>query len=213
MDNFLIQTAINIRQYKETNAVLPKTENKTVSLNSLEGWSDVQTVYRDFSVGTSARNYVGSAKTVSYTQPKADNDIVSVRICRDNKNIYMLIQTKEPPILGSNHLNVLIGTGTPSQKGFAGYEYILIPNGSVYDLYRFDDNCITVYNGSKTKCANASYSINGCYLQIQLPISAIGNSEFYFKVADSIENPDDIMSYYVSGESLPMGRFSFYFPG
>lgn len=213
MDNFLIQTAINIRQYKESDTVLHKTENKSVSLNSLKGWSDVQAVYRDFTTETSARNYVGSAKTVSYTQPKADNDIISVRICRDSKNIYMLIQTKEPPVLSSNHLNVLIGTGTPCQKGFAGYEYILLPNENAYDLYHFDDDCTTVYNGSKTKCANASYSINGCYLQIQLPISAIGKSEFYFKVADSIENPNDIMSYYVSGESLPMGRFSFYFPG
>lgn len=209
----MIQTAINIRQYKETDAILCKTENKSISLNSLEGWSDVQAVYRDFSAGTSARNFVGSAKTISYIQPEADNDIVSVRICRDSKNIYMLIQTKKPPLLGSNNLNILIGTGTPCQKAFAGYEYILLPNGNAYDIYRFNNNCTTIYNGSKTKCANAAYSIIGCYLQIQLPISAIGNSEFYFKVADSIENPDDIMSYYVSGESLPMGRFSFYFPG
>lgn len=213
MDNFLIQTTINIRQYKESDTVLYKTENKSVSLNSLEGWSDVQTVYRDFTAETSARNYVGSAKTVSYTRPKADNDIVSVRICRDSKNIYMLIQTKEPPVLGSNRLNILIGTGTPCQKAFAEYEYILLPNGNAYDLYHFNNDCTTVYNGSKTKCANALYSINGCYLQIQLPISAIGKSEFYFKITDSIKNPDDIMNYYVSGESLTMGRFSFYFPG
>ena len=31
----------------------------------------------------------------------------------------------------------------------------------------------------------------------------------YFKVADSIEKEDDIMDYYVSGDSVPMGRLVF----
>ena len=31
----------------------------------------------------------------------------------------------------------------------------------------------------------------------------------YFKAADSIEHQDDIMDYYVSGCSVPMGRLSY----
>lgn len=73
-------------------------------------------------------------------------------------------------------------------------------------------------NGSfgQTKCGQAQVSVSGKYMQLAVPRSAIGlegSSEFYFKVADNIANPEDIMDYYVSGKSFPLGRMSYQYLG
>ena len=36
-----------------------------------------------------------------------------------------------------------------------------------------------------------------------------GSDTFYFKVADDVGDPSQIMNYYTSGSSLPLGRLSF----
>ena len=59
--------------------------------------------------------------------------------------------------------------------------------------------------------------MNGKYVYFAVPMEALGlgaktgnvNDKIYFKVADSVENPADIMDYYVSGRSLPEGRLSY----
>ena len=33
--------------------------------------------------------------------------------------------------------------------------------------------------------------------------------DFYFKVADGVADPAEIMDYYATGRSLPMGRLSY----
>ena len=38
---------------------------------------------------------------------------------------------------------------------------------------------------------------------------AAGNNRIYFKVADGVEDTDEIMNYYITGMSLPMGRLSY----
>jgi len=52
---------------------------------------------------------------------------------------------------------------------------------------------------------------------VKVPRSALGLGEnentFYFKVADGVENYKDIMDYYVTGRSLPMGHLSYQYLG
>ena len=46
-----------------------------------------------------------------------------------------------------------------------------------------------------------------------VPLSSIGKSAnklaIEFKVSDNVTNQDDIMDYYVTGDSAPIGRLSF----
>jgi len=47
---------------------------------------------------------------------------------------------------------------------------------------------------------------------VKIPRSVFGDQKdkhIYFKIADDIENPYDIMDYYVSGKSFPLGRLSY----
>ena len=58
--------------------------------------------------------------------------------------------------------------------------------------------------------------MSGNILQLKIPKTALGiegRASVYFKVADGIDRPDDIMNYYVSGRSVPMGRLSFRYIG
>jgi hypothetical protein len=71
-------------------------------------------------------------------------------------------------------------------------------------------------DGTSTKVAEAKVNVSGKVMQLEIARSAVGleNSDvFYFKVADGVVNPTDIMDYYVTGRSLPMGRLSYKFIG
>jgi hypothetical protein len=50
-------------------------------------------------------------------------------------------------------------------------------------------------------------------MQIKIPLSTLGltadNCEIQFKVADNVAKFDDIMNYYVTGDSAPIGRLSY----
>ena len=64
-------------------------------------------------------------------------------------------------------------------------------------------------------CSSDPDSLDGAVLQLEVPRAVLGleGDAFYFKVADSVENPADIMDYYVTGRSMPMGRFSYQYLG
>ena len=54
-------------------------------------------------------------------------------------------------------------------------------------------------------------------MQLCIPRSAVGIEDkafsIRFKAADSIEHPEDIMDYYVSGDAVPMGRLAYTYVG
>jgi hypothetical protein len=59
----------------------------------------------------------------------------------------------------------------------------------------------------------ASYTVSGNVMQISIPLSALGltkdNCYVQFKVTDNVTKYDDIMDYYVTGDSAPIGRLSY----
>ena len=60
--------------------------------------------------------------------------------------------------------------------------------------------------------ASATYTVQGSVMQIMIPRAALGledGGDFYFKVADGVSDPAEIMDYYATGRSLPMGRLSY----
>ena len=49
-------------------------------------------------------------------------------------------------------------------------------------------------------------------MQVKIPLSVLGGNAkkgLYIKVADNVEKPTDMMSYYNSRKSLPLGRVSY----
>jgi hypothetical protein len=106
---------------------------------------------------------------------------------------------------------ILIGENKPALQGWNGYEYLVEAKGN--------NNSAAISRLSadyrKEQVGKAALVQSGNTMQIRIPRSSIrassGISEIYFKVADGIARPSDIMEYYISGSALPMGRLSYLF--
>jgi hypothetical protein len=107
-------------------------------------------------------------------------------------------------------MNLFIGTGVPTLQGWEGYNYVVnrTPGSDGKTTIEKLDS-----TGSGTKTGEADYLVTGNVMQIRIPRSSIGQSDsslsIYFKVSDGVEGEKDIMDYYVTGKSLPLGRLSF----
>lgn len=215
-DAFLIQTAMNAKEYK---CELPKTfvkdAHKTIDINAGIGqWEEIRALYRCTGSANFGRDSKGIERKLQYTVPAAANSIQDVKVACDETNIYFMIRSDgDIKIESANSMNLFIGTGTPEKKGWEGYEYVLNReiNGGKTAIGRLHEDFSTDNAGS------ADISINGKIMQICIPRALIGmdkgSDNLYFKVADSVEHPEDIMDYYVTGRCMPMGRFSYQYLG
>ena len=213
-DSFFMQMIQNIRKYKTSGISAVTAQTKTIDINSLPSqWDSIDNTYR--SVGRSAytRDSYGVSDMVTYKQDAPRNNIQTVKFTNDAGNIYIYMRNEKAITKydgKSNWMNVYLGTGDPSLKGWAGYEYVINrkpqSNGST-SIDKLDSN------GNGTTIGQAQYTVKGNVLQIKIPRSLIklsaSPSKLYFKVSDNVQNPNDIMSYYTTGKSIPLGRLSY----
>lgn len=214
-DAFYIQMLQNIRKFKHTSGSIHGTLPNATPNDSFD-WSSVPAVFRNTGIQNYSRDHSGAAKSVYYTEAAARNNIQEVRVTKDSENLYfyILCENDITPYDGKNNwINLFIGTGELTEKGWNGYEYVVNRhvNGSVSEVTALSAD----FSGSKA--GDASLRMSGAAMVVTVPRSAIGLSDndnnFYFKVSDHITSPSDIMDYYVSGRSLPMGRLSFRYVG
>ena len=203
-DNFLMQTALNIRAYKG--------EESTLSYPEADGldWENAA-VYRDFGSADIERSHKAAWGDVIYTQPAGRVNIQEIRLLHDKEKLYFRITAQKDigERSGSEWMNLFLSTGEVSLKGWEGYEYVINRTG-LGSLDKLGEDF------SLENAGGCTVEIDKNMMYITLDRALIGLSgEFsvYFKVADGIESPEDIMDYYVSGQSVPMGRFSFWYKG
>ena len=210
-DNYYLQMIENMRDYKFTGEA-PSYEAQTIDISgSYEQWYDVSAVYRQ--MGKNSMRRVGSSvdNSITYRTSYPDNNIQEVRIAHDDSNIYFMIRTEEAISArneADNWMNLFIGTGEPSAKGWNGYEYVLNRSGSdtATDIVKLNAD----FTGEVV--GQAEMKINENFMFISVPRELIGMNQqdsFYFKMADSVAEMDDIMDYYVTGSVLPLGRLSY----
>ncbi len=214
-DAYYIQMMTHIRRYKyepllDTALTLHKTIDVTGAASQ---WNDVNAIYRRVGQDDGERKKYGASKTVDYACEPVKNNIVEVRVTSDDQNIYFMIRTTEPITdLGdgtSNRMNLFIGRGRPAAgKGWESYEFAVnrtrVGSTATVEVLAPD------FSGQKV--GDATFSVQGEIMQICVPRAALGleaGGDFYFKVADGVEDPAEIMSYYSSGRSLPLGRLSY----
>lgn len=215
-DAFYIQLIQNIRKYegKALTGKVASTE-KTIDIHAgTAQWKNVNSVYKGVAQTSIKRNSNGISSSVRYTEAAARNNIQKVSVTRDSDYIYFLIECQKD-ITGkgsAGFMNLFIGTGQLKNKGWEGYEYVINRkiSGNVSEITKLNSD----FSGKKA--GQAQIDVQGKYMQIAVPRSAVGlnnSNEFYFKVADNITNPSDIMDYYVSGKSFPLGRMSYRYLG
>ncbi len=221
-DAFYIQLAMNIRKYKDVEIPAGgqlKSEAVSIPMTSdLSAWDQVKAVFRDTIVVNKERKSKGAVSSLDYRQAAARNNVTEIRVAQDADNIYFMLKATENIVLreagDEGWMNLLIGTGEVEKKGWEGYEFVV-------GRAEAGDGKLTVEklrsDFSSEKAGEAEYRVDGSVMQVRVPRSALGLSSdmnrIYFKLADGIDEPSDIMDYYISGKSLPLGRLSFRYIG
>ncbi len=214
-DAYYIQMMYYIRQFKYNPAegMIADTVRKTVDVNgAATQWDDVNAVYRRVGKDDGTRNSVGGAPTMKYTQEAVRNNITEVKVTNDTENLYFYIKCESDIVTAdeANWMNLFIGLGTsPAVKGWESYDFAInrTRNGSAAAIETLNPD----YTGTVLE-ATATYTVQGNVMQIAIPRAALGldqGGDFYFKVADGVADPAEIMDYYATGRSLPMGRLSY----
>ncbi|MDR1518322.1 MAG: hypothetical protein LBS52_09625 [Dysgonamonadaceae bacterium] len=211
-DAFYLQLIRNIRRYKGINEPAEQNEAKTIDLSGdLSQWDGVKYVVRNPDEKFMARDTFGGSQTVRYIQAAPENKLQEIRVSYDTQNIYFYLKGKDKfsDYDGSeNWLNLFIGTGAPSAKGWESYEYVV---GRKIDS---DKASAGKFSGGFTTSDAGWAKIvrENDVILLSVPRLAVGLSnanKFYFKVAMDVANPSDIMDYYKSGSAMPMGRLSY----
>jgi hypothetical protein len=212
-----MQLVENIRKYKMNTGgryAMKRTNVNIQSESSLVLWDYVTAKYKDFEGDAMARNYEDAVGKHTYVDNSNRNDIAEVRVTHDNKNVYFYIRTVDDitPYNGTdkNWMNVLISTG--GKNGFGDYDYIINRTPNANGKTSVEK---TMGGYAWQTSGEADYTVFGNVMQISVPFSALGLSAdspyFSFKVSDNVTKYDNIMDYYVTGDSAPIGRLSFHY--
>ena len=196
-DNFYMLLAENVRRYKGDCGVAAQ---KGRVFRDFEG----DALVRDF------KNFDGSGR---YIDSSARNDIVEITVSESAAAVTFEVRTASdviPYAQGDlNWMNILVKTDDSSDKAFE-YDYVINRYPTVNGVTTVERICA---DGRKVLSGKATYSVSGDILRVTVPFEALGleagDVHFGFKVADNVADPDDIMEYYVSGDSAPIGRLSF----
>lgn len=215
-DNFYLQLAQNVRKFKfEPKSKTHRPSKVKIDIHDLNPrqWAKVKESYVDFAGDAIPRNFENAAGTGTYTDNSNRNDIVEIKVAHDRKNLYFRIETLADITSyngrDQNWMNILIRTHGAVETNFAGYNYIVNRNPGA------GKTSVERSTGGYewTTSGEADYVVSGNVMQVAIPLQhlslAPGKCQIEFKVADNVTNFDDIMDYYVTGDSAPIGRLSY----
>lgn len=221
-DNYYMQLIANIRKYKglpATSETFSEPVSKTIDIyGDISQWTDVTNTYRNISTQKIERAHYGYIESDAYyyTQAAPDNFVTDVQVTHDSNNLYVKItcdsDITEKEQDATNWMNLLLGVEDLDAPAWENYNYVI--NRTPASDTQTSLECVTK-DGTYAfeKVTDVSYMLSGNVLQLSIPKDVLGISEdkftLYFKVTDSIEHPEDIMDYYVSGLSMPLGRLSY----
>jgi hypothetical protein len=211
-DNYYMQMVKNIRKFKYNDA---KPLNwKTAAADMFDAQADWSAAsrYRDFAGDAVERDHYGIIRSLHYENRTNRNDITAAQVIHDAEYVYIRVHTREavtpqtPDDKG--WMNILFKTDGDDLPNFAGYHFILNQNPGAdgqTTLGRFTGN------GFETaEAARAQYAVDGKTISFKIPLSALGGkAKFEFKVTDNVASPEDMASYYIHGDSAPLGRLNF----
>ena len=234
-DHYYYLAANYIRQYKGVNPIPTPSENKTIDMSAgYKQWSDVAPYYASYIGNTQDRNAEGynrdsydkkanpdvEGNTYIYTETSGRNDIIGSQIARDSQYVYFHVECADniTPYTDSLWMNLYIDSDQNNQ-GWETFEYVVNKSAAsekTLVLEKFT-------NGYESeKVADVEYSVDGRYMTVKIPKSALGLSgndyTINFSWTDNVHDEGDytkysgdIMDFYISGDVAPGGRFKYSF--
>lgn len=204
-DDYYMQLVANIRRYKGYAAAPALSFRRTI--HNFNDWTDVYPAYKDYTGDTRVRNHVGpqTEPVTIYTNNTGRNDFDTLKVDRDDTNIYFYAKTVADitPNSGSNWMRLYIDVDRNPRTGWYGYDY-RVAGGNVLEQYT---------PGSWLKVHTVNYRVSGNQMMITVPRSYLSNLSkplnFEFKWSDNMQNDNDPLDWYLNGDVAPGGRFNF----
>lgn len=208
-DNYYLQLVANVRRFKGAPPLTASPTDRTIDVaGDFAQWQDVKTSFPDHVGETIPRDFAGILGT-HYTNKTGRNDIVESKVCRDAKSINFWVRTRAPltPATDPNWMWLLIDRDQNPSTGWHGFDLIVNQK-----LGRVAVN----EGGWKWRDAGkVDYRVEGDQLQLAVPVEVFGEESnatlktFDFKWADNLQDVDNIMDFYTSGDVAPDGRFRY----
>ena len=194
-------------------------------------WQNVTPYYAVYIGNTGDRDAKGYGD-LTYRDYSGRNDIIGAQMARDGENVYLLVECAEDISPYTDPLWMNIYLDIDGREGsWESFNYVINKTApeseAVAVLERFTGN------GYESEAvADVKYSVQGRYLQVEIPKSALGieGEDFTvnFSVTDNVHDVDDqanegetdyrysrfsgdILDFYTSGDVAPGGRFKFSF--
>lgn len=220
-DTTALQLTRNLRQFVYE-PIVGSYRWQTKTPASFLDFDDVSAVYVDPAGDAVARDYWSfDVKPTGpyYTDTTNRNDITEIRVVHDDVNLYFMITTKDAVTAyesGDNWMNLFLSTG--ASEGFYGYDYVVnrSPDGGETSVER------SASGWNWQSAGKAEIAVEGNRMMLTVPLASVGltaeNCRFSFKVADNVSKPSwfaeadaehDILHYYVTGDSAPLGRYGY----
>lgn len=221
-DNFYLQLMRNVRNYKGNKiSSLPTGTQKTIDIEKgLTQWNSVESVYFDTKNETN-RNFINIAGTETYVDNSLINDITQVRVASDSDYIYFLVETAadmQIDLTKKNSMNILIDVEGQDENSFKGFDYVIGRTKDGKGIASVEKyNCSAMGEVAyETSGRAALYTYNGRYMQFRIPKASLGITGEYrinFKIADNVTEPENMESYYTTGDVAPVGRLKYAYSG
>ena len=214
LDHYYYQLVAGVRRYKGVPPLPKASAPKTIDLAGGFGqWDDVAPEFTDHLGETLPRDHAGAGK-LHYRNTTGRNGFVSLKVARDDANVYFLARTEKPVSSWKdpNWMNLLVSVPGTQGANWEGYHFIV--NRQVLgDGKTLVERCRGGWNWEKV--AEAAYRVEGDRLHLAVPRAALGlaaggkSLSLDFKWTDNLQQPGDIMDFYLSGDVAPQGRFRF----
>ncbi|RYY62554.1 MAG: hypothetical protein EOO05_02365 [Chitinophagaceae bacterium] len=210
-DAFYLLMINNIRRYKGLPPVAKAKPANTAAKKDQANAPGGKT-YRNVDAVPFARNFPGATDKITYKRAAPVNVLKEVKLDHDRDYLYFDITAAADfvmPATGSRGLTLFIGRDQPALKGWKGYEFVVEQDAKTkgFTVSRIDSS------GHLTRVGKAAGKVTGNQASIKISRKQLGmatsGTGIYFKVADGVEHPEDLMDTYLSGSVMPMGRLSY----
>ncbi len=213
-DNYLYQTAINLRTYKGSRQIESAFGQRTIDLDGSVGqWYAVGPEYRDYEGDVTHRTspgHVGGIEHGMYVNFSGRNDIVTAKVSSDSENLYFYVECTNDITApeGTRWMNLFINADCDDATGWYGYDFML--NRAQKDGYVSVERFVGTDTWAFESVGSAKYALSGKVLQIMIDRDLLGVGDtFDFKWADNSVPTGDIMEFLDQGDAAPSGRYNY----
>ncbi len=228
-DHYYYQLVNFARRYKGVNPIPTPSDATTIDMSAgYDQWQSVEPYYAAYIGNTDDRDAIGYGGIV-YKEYSGRNDIIGAQVARDGENLWFLVECAADitPYTDKLWMNLYIDVDG-ANAGWNTFDFVVnktAPTATTAVLEKFTDGY------ASEKVADVEYTVDGRYMTVRIPKSALGIETSGFtvnfawtdnvhdvtdegeKVADGEYTystySGDILDFYTSGDVAPGGRFKY----